>query len=955
MPALSRQVMPKSSKFSASSQAQFKPIMNSIDCFPNSGHQYHFVALEPEFLKANPAIHENCQTNSEPWKPHAEHKWLRYRHGANDSELGIWLVVESNLGASIRGFIYQPYRDVTPTVLGENHKLGGTPYAATSENLLPQEPVEIEIHQDQKVLITWKKPNAAAIDVDLIVDFGNTRTVAMLLENSRVTNDLRQICHPVRFTPRGIPYAPLANVHAAEDPLVIVDSWTILHEPVFSQHEPPGTDFRPEIVPKIKERPAVWGEDFVGNLFGRPKTIKERVGETHYVPQMFIELSPAILGGGNCLDGARHILYQLDLSTGANYFLSSPKRYAWDTDEVGGAGLGYWNVVLNRYSKPDPTQLPRLAGPLLMFMDTDGRDWEIEDAPNERGEASARPHQAAVPVHPRSDALTWVALSVIEKAYFQINSASYRKLLNTPWVPRRLRNVLVTFPAGWTGVELDCYLKKWQKAINIFTLGHLEERALTTEGGQRPELITRLDEAVASQLPIIYSEILRMQDGESWIELVGRGRGSESRVRIMNVDIGGGTTDVSIVQYGDTQPGASVHLESKLLFKNSHAIAGDALVKRIIETILLPRFGSSLPRESPERLRFKQFLCDPPQQFLAADSAFQQKMARITRLVLIPIVNTWLGEIAADRYGSPENPGRGLAPSEMTAGDGSPSVDQAVTREFNELGKKFIAEEFEFLPYDQPLDYDPVALRKCIEQEFKPLIQSLSKLVASFGCDQLIISGKPSELPEVRSLLCRELPLLPQQIISVKHFPAGSWYPLGGGDGKIQDAKTITVVGAALYQAMQNTKIPGWRLTCFTDSSLLTENYWGQMPPKQRPELFDEFLYLKPGENEAVCNILLGTCIGRKRFPSRHVWPDQIYKLRWRKGKERPNETPELRATLSRERSENSVESLKLLRVEAKDSKNRDISFDDVELQLCTLPENVFWMDSPRFEIYWPD
>ena len=926
----------------------------SIDLFPNSGHQYCFVPFEDSYVTENPEIDKACVENREPWKQHATHKWLRYRRGRKGEKSGLWLAVESNLGNKSRGITYPSLRPPQAQSIthDEFQAMQESPYAAVSDLQLPQVPIQVDIEGGQSILITWKKPNAAPIDVDLVVDFGNTRSVAFILENNK-NSDLRQICHPVRFTPRASEYAPLAHVHASEDPFVIIDSWTILHEAVFSQFEPPAPSFAPETVYTAVEKEPSWKEDFWGKIKGSPKKRLELTGATDYVPQMFVELSPSLIGGGNDVDSARRVLHELDLTAGANYFLSSPKRYAWDTDEVGVEGTGYWNVVLNRYSAGNPTQLPRLSGPILMFMDTDGRDWTIDQVPNERKEVASRPHPSATPTHPRSDALTWVALAIIERAYFQINSENYRKLLNTPYVPRRLRSILVTFPAGWTGIELKCYLQKWQKAINIFTAGHLQDRRPTSQGGERPDLITTLDEAVASQLPIIYSEIQRLRDGETWIELMGRGRSNDSQARIMNVDIGGGTTDVSIVEYQDTQPGISVHLNAKLLFKNSNAIAGDALAKRIIETILLPILGSGLPKDSPEQIRFIQFFSDPPQAFLATDSAFIQKMARITRLVLLPIVNEWLKETAGERYGRPEDPGRGQKPSEMTSGDGTPSVDAAITKELNELSKKFISPDFEVLPYNEPLNYNQPKLRECIDLEFKPLIQSLTKLVGAFGCDLVIVSGKPSELPDVRRLLCRELPLLPQQIVSVKNFPAGSWYPLGGGHGAIQDAKTITAVGAALYQAMQNNLVPEWRLECSTGENLLTENYWGEMPPRTRPEMFDEHVYLKPGQSEATTTMSIGTKIGRKRFPSPHVWPDQIYRLRWKKGKERPNESPKLEVTLRRETPKDAAESLAVAGVRGADSQGKPITTDDIDLQLCTLPDNVFWMDNPRFNIRW--
>jgi hypothetical protein len=119
---------------------------------------------------------------------------------------------------------------------------------------------------------------------------------------------------------------------------------------------------------------------------------------------------------------------------------------------------------------------------------------------------------------------------------------------------RRLRYVRVTCPSGWTFQERDLYFRQWQRAINLFTMTHFVNwnRASTAEGDSesepsQPELcFENLDEAVCSQLPILYAEIQSFSgQADKWIELYGRG----NRIVVMNLDIGGGTTDLAIIEY----------------------------------------------------------------------------------------------------------------------------------------------------------------------------------------------------------------------------------------------------------------------------------------------------------------------------------------------------------------------------------------------------------------------
>ena len=130
---------------------------------------------------------------------------------------------------------------------------------------------------------------------------------------------------------------------------------------------------------------------------------------------------------------------------------------------------------------------------------------------------------------------------------------------------------------------------------------------VTTSMEQKPpEVAFPLDEAIASQLPFIFSEIEAMHGiGENYIELVGKKRQRREQVttvRALNIDIGGGTTDYAIVEYSDTLSGSGVELESTVLFKDSTNIAGDEVVKAIIERIVLPAFGMHLEEEGEEYL-----------------------------------------------------------------------------------------------------------------------------------------------------------------------------------------------------------------------------------------------------------------------------------------------------------------------------------------------------------------
>jgi hypothetical protein len=540
--------------------------------------------------------------------------------------------------------------------------------------------------------------------------------------------------------------------------------------------------------------------------------------------------------------------------------------------------------------------------------------------------------------------MTWSALAIMELAYRQITSSEWRKG-NHEYIPRRLRNVLVTYPSGWSREETQNYRRKWEKALNIFTLGHLRNLRPVKEGGDRPELLMHLDEAVASQLPFVFSEIRRLYNiGENWIELMGRGRGNAAKVRLMTVDIGGGTTDVSIVEYGDSLEGGGVNLEARLLFRDCSSVAGDALAKEIIESVLLPALGKRF-RSDPQKMTWFESLFSGAH----ATAASQAKWGRIVKLVLLPIVRQWLKDLARGEYGNPET-GAAWAPDQIMGSEGR-MVDPTALADLNLIGRDSALKE-DLIPDADPIPYQPSDIESCVERVLTPIILSLAKYVAAYEVDLVTLSGKPSELPKVKQLLEHLLPILPQRIIQAKAFPAGDWYPMSS-DNTIHDAKSVTAVGATLYQAIHNGRIPGWSIH-IASAPESPKCYWGAMPTRNQPNQFSR-QYLEPKQNEATHPILIGTCIGRKALPSA-TKPEQVYRFRWvdrtRFAGAAHNAT--LQVTLKRlpPALPGDMESLTITKVTG-NAGTEIVSKDDVELQLCTLEGEEFWVDAGRFEINW--
>ena len=922
--------------------------------FLNTGHQFVFLPFGDLQDDQASAI-SDYNLGSCPWvigldgARNRSLLWLRARVSKEGEKNGLLIALETNVGGASRGWPTAPSSRLPPDTFARQKAAADSVEAfifadaaeAPRETFVRQVRFTFPRSKAASVLVDLtlelEFPHAVAetLDFNLVIDFGNTRTVVLGIEHNKAANGfLSHICRPIPFAARdGKPTT------TGDGSPAIVDSWFVLAETLFGCLEPPSEDGKAECPIYTHEfefetkQSGFW-------IFAKeevvPATVKRRI------PQSCAQLSPAVMGAE-----ADEILAFLPLEMGGNSFLSSPKRYSWDSDPVGSlgnVGHAFWTMSVNRWhpryrNLQDKTEFPKLAANVLQLMDENGRDWSITDGsrtlPTERESAAARPpHSPNAPSYPRSDALTWAALHVLENAYRHVMSDNWRSAMQQTFVHRRLRNVVVTFPSGWTSQELSSYRAKWQKALDIFTAGHI------APSEPRPKLLMELDEAVASQLPIIYGEILKLGNiGENWFELIGRGKGADAKARIMNMDIGGGTTDVAIVQYHDDIGGPGVRLNAELLHKDSSSVAGDRLVRRIIEAVLLPAIASTI--ESP-RLR-EQFA----EMLRAAKQEKTARWNRVVRQVFIPIVRRWLHGLT-----HPADAGIPISPIKILSGDGSAKI-----AEFNKLCKDHLRTDTVILSESDPLGYEKGRLETCIGDVFRDYLASMAKVFVAFDCDFLIVSGKPSELPKLRDLVLAFMPVMRSRVVFSYDYPVGEWYPLST-NGRINDAKTVTVAGAALYLAVRDGLLPDWMIRPSTVSRHVVKNYWG-VTSQTRDDVFT--VILAPEDNEATVSLMIEAHIARRALPTK-TKPDPVYRIRWSAtGRLQGTGAAMVKATLRRvvpistDPSSNPFDSvgehLELVAVEGLRDSGAKIALSDLDLQLCTLSASDHWLDAGIFHI----
>lgn len=1013
-----------------------------ITAFPNTGHRYHFESLE-DVIMGMPELEDICEQNLSGWEegvlppkegqtePQRCH-WIRYRYGKKGAIYGVWIAIETNVGGITRGSVYTVDQPVPAEdgaqMLADSHSPYPFPDIAAAMNNAdrrgiyqfkfsitdPNDPKRI-LHTLELDVI-WLKPSGTAIDVDLMVDFGNTRTTVLALENTAGVG-FSTLCRSILFMPRGYEYPTVQEMQDDPDTYApIVDSWFILQEPNFAEWDfPPGETgqqsagkfyLSKEVQKNTIDNPAyhpLWNRNV-------PKTLDE-YHVTERIPQMFVELSPAMMG----FDASNSYCQIENLSQGLNVSMSSPKRYLWDTERRianqgagDGAGVAMWHMQTNSWSRfTAKNALNTLKGQICRFMYDDGRDWRSpeqqkagEDAikypPYEANPTERPSFVPQEPYYPRSCAMVWSALHIIENAYRQISSENWRTSQGNPFIRRRLRSVNVTYPSGWITEEYESYRRAWQQALDIFTLSQLDNHEYlpwndhTTAVG-RPKLYMEVDEAVASQLPFVYSEIQRMQgNADLWLMLYGRpssielpprpSSGSnrvaavrredavaaqqaptqyEYHARVMTIDIGGGTCDTSIVEYRNGM-NAGTALRYNTLFRDCSTTAGDAVIQKLIEKILLPAMlevrGVDPDTESGREI-WRRFRSLMGARRTGGDHPVWQ---RIVSRVFLPVIRQWLTDMntCPRRYYVDELRDVSFRSFEECG------VDPTVLQDFNQfLYRDGVVRTPDFLYADDRLTYDPKEIDKWIREVLKRAIAPLSRFIAAYGVDVVTVSGKISEMDVVQSLLTEHLPICPQRIVRMKNYCAGGWYPASLSDGDlIRDAKSVTAVGTALFFASRHGHGQGnvnvnWISRDDQAAKYRHRNFWGTIAQRGfgkillEPEADDNKNNKDTSDHREFSGhvVQLGDYIGRAKHEA--AAPEQQYRITWYGGEDSPRHP--LAIVVARCGNAQGDDNIKLVSVTHTHPDDREcgVSLDTVRLRFRTLPDRGFWMEECVFDM----
>ena len=491
----------------------------------------------------------------------------------------------------------------------------------------------------------------------------------------------------------------------------------------------------------------------------------------------------------------------------------------------------------------------------------------------------------------------------------------------------------------------------------------------------------RYDEASCCQLVYLYAEIAQRYSGEinKFFELKGHVRPedkkagkNEKTLTIGTVDIGAGTTDVMICKYDYVGAGTGKTTPYPL-FGDSFYLAGDDILRNIIQNVVIEgkEHGmadlgnvtaalttrilnmsdqelSALPcrdiivynnkiqdiiitvAEDEKRRKKISFASNLIHDFFGNDSSMMGYRDRRCRVdfntqVSVPIAQKMMDLLRLHRPSK-------LYTFDDFFGDMKPAP-YLLDYFYHHFGFRF--EELNWR-------YDPDEIAEIVKSTMEPLMKQLALVFYEQQCDIIVLAGRPTSLDAINELFIKYVPTSPNRLIRLNGYRVGNWCPTADGQGYFYDQKAIVAVGGMIGYHASHSGLLGLTMdfTQMIQQMTSTASYIGEYNSRRRQ--VTETL-LSPTATTATLNIsVFPAFLGCRQLDSVMYQARPLYAI-YNKGNAN---TVQLRISRSY------VDNKELLILdEATDSEYRNVKNDIELVQQSLVDDGKFWMDKGEFEL----
>lgn len=627
--------------------------------------------------------------------------------------------------------------------------------------------------QVPEIKIVTETLSTSAINVDLILDVGNTHTCGVIIEDHGEANDgLRQTME--------------LQVRSLSEP-------QFLNSPLFTSRL-----------------------EFSQARFGKQHFSVESGREDAFV-------WPSIVRVG---DEARKLATER-LGSEGHSGISSPRRYLWDETPASQA----WRFsLLTPKTQREPLAT---AWPLMNLMNDDGEPlWKLpadERLPVFSPQYSRSSLMTQMLCELLAQALVQInSVASRQRMGFSNSPRHLRNLILTlpSAMPGQEREIfrrrmqeaiaLVWKALGWhpQDEDFDSVQGKRQSRIPV------------------PNIHMEWDEASCGQLVWLYNEAMVHFRGQTEAcfksfarddRLPEPGEVPGRSLRVASIDIGGGTTDMAITRYSlDDGVGSNVKISPTLLFREGFKVAGDDLLLDIIQRCVLPALQADLQKAG---------VADAASLLgsLFGDSGRMDTQAilrqQTTLQLLMPLGHAIL---QAWEQSDPADEMAGLYASVGDLLTKRPGVN--VLNYLNQaISLALPAEANGYDLFAAPLQ---IRFSELQEQIFAgkfslcaPL-HALCEVISHYRCDVLLVTGRPGCLLGVQALIRHLQPVPVSRMVWLENYEVHEWYPFSK-QGRVGNPKSTAAVGAMLCALALDLRLPRFNFKAADIGAYSTVRYLG--------------------------------------------------------------------------------------------------------------------------------
>jgi hypothetical protein len=663
---------------------------------------------------------------------------------------------------------------------------------------------------------------------------------------------------------------------------------------------------------------------------------------------------------------AENFINKANLNLNLGYELkthhSSPKRYLWDTNPSDKE----WEFYPMDFNKIKKVYLSGISEQLKI------------DGSLTNGEVFG-----SKSLFSRNALMKFIFLELLIHAYVQINSYKFREEHGNLTIPRTLKRITISCPTGMIQYEqialreaaedacklLNNYVKFYfDSSENKFWFDMPEIIPSIKDIAKKlPDLEDRkdwmYDEATSCQLVFIYSLLSKKLQGNKYV-IDNYLFKNKDKITVGSIDIGAGTTDLVINNYSLNGEPKTINIKPDPLFWDSYKLAGDDLLKEIIQQIIIEGTikedadeGCTGVIENYARAKGIEKVPDKLNGFFGEDSnniGYVGKIMRkaFTQQVAIPVALYYLKNA-------------------NNSGNISLTFEQIMGKEFtNKELILYFEKHFGFNFLEIKWNVSPRKINAIVGSVFDNLVKQLCLVLNQFQCDYMVLSGKPASLNSIEEVFLKYLAISPNNLINLNKYWIGKWFPFSDNRGFVEDPKTVVSVGAIIaLMAGRLNKINDLKV----DTQLIKQKIISTADYIVKSTYNTKEVILTPTKNEktvlvnnlpfqfgyskfisknypvsdlykiSIDNKELGKAI-KTRYPSRdNAFYDEQISIE----KNKIFQSLPLKITLSRE-VDQSKEQLKIETVEDSDGNDKPNKYFRLNYQTLG-DENGYWLDTCAF------